>query len=149
MRGWICSAIVWRSRGTRFRNRHTYQQSLELTISLCRAGIDSEESVAQAETQLKTTTAQATDLGVARAQYEHAIATLIGKPAAEFSLAAGTFAPNPPAVPVGIPSKLLERRPDIAAAERQVAAANAQIGVAKAAYYPNLTLSASAGFEST
>jgi len=126
-----------------------YQQSLELTQSLYRAGIDSEESVAQAQTQLETTTAQATDLGAARAQYEHAIATLIGKPAAEFSLAAGTFAPDPPAVPVGIPSKLLERRPDIAAAERQMAAANSQIGVAKAAYYPNLTLSASAGFEST
>ena len=126
-----------------------YQQSLELTTSLYKAGLDSEESVAQARTQLDTTTAQATDLGVARAQYEHAMATLIGKPAAEFSMPAGVFAPNPPSVPVAIPSKLLERRPDIAAAERQVAAANAQIGVAKAAYYPNLTLSASAGFEST
>jgi NodT family efflux transporter outer membrane factor (OMF) lipoprotein len=126
-----------------------YQQMLELTTSLYRVGLDSEEDVAQAKTQLDTTTAQATDLGVARAQYEHAIATLIGKPASEFSLEVAAFVPNPPEVPVGLPSTLLERRPDIAAAERQVAAANSQIGVAKAAYYPDLTLSASAGFEST
>ncbi|MBV8902598.1 MAG: efflux transporter outer membrane subunit [Acidobacteriia bacterium] len=125
------------------------QQMLQLVTSLYRAGVDSQEEVAQAQTQLDTTTAQATDLGVARAQYEHAIATLIGKPAAEFSLTVGTFRPGPPAVPVAVPSKVLERRPDIAAAERQVAAANAQIGVAKAAYYPNLTLSAAAGFEAT
>jgi NodT family efflux transporter outer membrane factor (OMF) lipoprotein len=127
----------------------TYQQTLELTITLSAAGIDSDQDVAQAKTQLDTATAQATDLGVSRAQYEHAIATLIGKPPAEFSLPVGTFVPNPPAVPVGLPSTLLERRPDIAAAERQVAAANSQIGVAKAAYYPTLTLNAAGGFEST
>jgi NodT family efflux transporter outer membrane factor (OMF) lipoprotein len=127
----------------------SYQQTLELTQTLFQSGIDSDEDVAQAKTQLDTTTAQATDLGVARAQYEHAIATLIGKPAAEFSLAVGPFVANPPEVPVAVPSKLLERRPDIASLERQVAAANAQIGVAKAAYYPNLSLSAAIGFEST
>jgi NodT family efflux transporter outer membrane factor (OMF) lipoprotein len=126
-----------------------YRQTLELTTTLYQSGLDSEEDVAQAKTQLDTATAQATDLGVARAQYEHAMATLIGKPAAEFSLSVGPFEPNPPAVPVAVPSKLLERRPDIAAEERQVAAANAQIGVAKAAYYPNLTLSAAGGLEST
>jgi NodT family efflux transporter outer membrane factor (OMF) lipoprotein len=126
-----------------------YQQSYELTTTLYRAGLDSEEDVAQAKTQLDTTTAQATDLGVARAQYEHAIATLIGKPASEFSLPVGTFVPKPPEVPVAVPSKLLERRPDIASMERQVASANAKIGVAKAAYYPNLSLSAALGFEST
>ncbi len=126
-----------------------YQQTFELTRTLFETGIDSDEDMALAKTQLDTATAQATDLGVARAQYEHAIATLIGKPAAEFSLPIGPFMANPPEVPVAVPSKLLERRPDIAALERQVAAANAQIGVAKAAYYPNLTLSAAIGFEST
>lgn len=131
------------------RTIENYRQSLHLTTTLYHAGLASEEDVSQAQTQLNTAIAQATDLGVARAQYEHAIATLTGKSASEFSLAAGAFTPNPPAVPVGIPSEVLERRPDIASAERQVAAANAQIGVAKAAYYPNLTLSASAGFEST
>lgn len=126
-----------------------YQQALELTTTLYRAGLDSDEDVAQAKTQLDTTTAQATDLSVTRAQYEHAIATLIGKPASEFSLSVGTFTPKPPEVPVAVPSKLLERRPDIASMERQVASANAKIGVAKAAYYPNLSLSAALGFEST
>jgi NodT family efflux transporter outer membrane factor (OMF) lipoprotein len=126
-----------------------YQQTLELTTTLYRSGLDSEQDVAQAKTQLDTTAAQATDLGVARAQYEHAIATLIGKPASEFSLPIGTFIPKPPEVPVAIPSKLLERRPDIASMERQVASANAKIGVAKAAYYPTLSLGAALGFEST
>jgi NodT family efflux transporter outer membrane factor (OMF) lipoprotein len=126
-----------------------YRQTLELTRILFRTGIDSEEDVTQAETQLNTATAQATDLGVARAQYEHAIATLIGKPAANFSLAVAPFVPNPPTVPVAVPSTLLQRRPDIAAAERQIASANAQIGVARAAYYPNVTLSASGGFETS
>ncbi len=126
-----------------------YRRTVELTSTLFRTGLDSEEDVAQARTQLDTTTAQATDLGVARAQYEHAIAMLIGKPPAEFELPVAPFVPKPPAVPLALPSKLLERRPDIAAAERQVAAANAQIGVAKAAYYPNLTLNATGGFETS
>jgi NodT family efflux transporter outer membrane factor (OMF) lipoprotein len=126
-----------------------YQQSLNLTTIRFKGGIASEEDVSQAQTQLDTAIAQETDLGVARAQYEHAIAVLIGKPPANFELGIAPFKPNPPAVPVALPSELLERRPDIAAAERQVAAANAQIGVARAAYYPSLTFSASGGFESS
>lgn len=127
----------------------SYQRSLDLTLTLFQTGIDSDEDVAQARTQLQTATAQATDLGVSRSQYEHAIATLIGKPAAEFTLPVAEFVPKPPPVPVAVPSVLLERRPDIAALERQVAADNAQIGVARAAYFPNLTLSATGGFESS
>ncbi len=126
-----------------------YRRALNLTTTLFQTGLNSEQEVAQAKTQLDTATAQATDLGVARAQYEHAIATLIGKPASAFSLPVAPFVPKPPAVPVALPSELLERRPDIAAAERQVAAANAQIGVARAAYYPNLTLNATGGFETS
>jgi NodT family efflux transporter outer membrane factor (OMF) lipoprotein len=127
----------------------SYRRSLDLTLTLFETGIDSDEDVAQARTQWQTAMAQATDLGVSRAQYEHAIATLIGKPAAEFALPVAEFVPKPPPVPVALPSKLLERRPDIAALERQVAADNAQIGVARAAYYPNLSLSATGGFESS
>jgi NodT family efflux transporter outer membrane factor (OMF) lipoprotein len=124
-----------------------YRRTLNLTSTLFQTGLDSEQDVAQAKTQLDTATAQLTDLGVARAQFEHAIATLIGKPAATFSLPVAPFNPTPPAVPVALPSQLLERRPDIAAAERQVAAANAEIGVARAAYYPSLTLSFTGGFQ--
>jgi NodT family efflux transporter outer membrane factor (OMF) lipoprotein len=126
-----------------------FRDSLNLTLTLFNAGIDSDEDVAQARTQLDTATAEATDIGVARSQFEHAIATLMGKPAAEFSLAVAPFVPNPPEVPVAVPSVLLERRPDIAAAERQVAAANADIGIARAAYYPNLTLSATGGLQTS
>jgi NodT family efflux transporter outer membrane factor (OMF) lipoprotein len=126
-----------------------YKQSLTLTTILYNTGIDSEQDVAQAQTQLDTATAQATDLGVSRSQYEHAIAVLIGQPPASFFLPVAPFNPHPPQAPVGLPSALLERRPDIAADERLIAAANAQIGVAKAAYYPDLTLSASGGFQSS
>ena len=127
----------------------SYRQTLDLTASLVKNGIDSEEDLAIAQAQYDTVVAQATDVGVSRAQYEHAIAVLIGKPPAALSIAATAFHPNVPAIPPGIPSDLLERRPDIAAAERQVAAANAQIGVARTAYFPNLTLNAAAGYESS
>jgi outer membrane protein TolC len=125
-----------------------YQTSLRLTRNRFAAGVVSAADVAQAETQLKTTQAQATDLGVQRAQLEHAIAVLIGRPPATFELALASLPAAPPSIPVGVPSALLERRPDVAAAERRVAAANAQIGVAVAAYYPTVTLSATAGFQS-
>lgn len=124
-----------------------YQQSLHLVLSLFNAGIDSDEDVAQAQTQVDTATAQLTDLGVSRANYEHAIAVLTGQPPSSFALAVAPFVPKPPDVPVALPSELLERRPDIAAAERRVAAANAEIGVARTAYYPDLTLNASGGFQ--
>jgi NodT family efflux transporter outer membrane factor (OMF) lipoprotein len=125
-----------------------YEQALELTQNRFQGGIASEVEVEQAKTQLQTTRAAAVDVGVLRAQYEHAVAILIGKPPAEFSLPPLPLTAPPPPVPVGLPSELLERRPDIAAAERRVAAANAQIGVAKSAYYPVINLSASGGFES-
>jgi NodT family efflux transporter outer membrane factor (OMF) lipoprotein len=124
-----------------------FQKSLELTQNRYVAGVASKGDVLQAETQLKTTQAQAIDIGVQRAQLEHAIAVLVGKPASLFSIPVAPLTTVPPAVPVGVPSRLLERRPDIAGAERRAAAANAQIGVAVAAYYPNVTLSASGGFE--
>jgi len=126
-----------------------YQKSLDLTKTLFETGIDSDEDVASAETQLATAQAQLTNLGIQRAQYEHAIALLLGQSASTFSIPPQPFKPNPPAIPIGVPSQLLERRPDIAAAERTMAAANAQIGVARAAFFPVLTLSGSAGFEST
>jgi NodT family efflux transporter outer membrane factor (OMF) lipoprotein len=126
-----------------------FQQSLELTRTLYDTGIDSDEAVAQAETQLEATQAQDAALGIQRAQFEHAIAMLTGQPASTFSIPFEALKPNPPAIPFGVPSALLERRPDIAAAERLVAQANAQIGIARAAYFPTVTLSAVAGFEST
>jgi NodT family efflux transporter outer membrane factor (OMF) lipoprotein len=126
-----------------------YEKSLELTKALYETGIDSDESVAQAETQLEATRALDTNIGILRSQYEHAIALLVGKPASSFSIAVEPLKTPPPAIPFGVPSQLLERRPDIAASERLMAQANAQIGVAKAAYFPTLTLSASAGLEST
>jgi len=126
-----------------------YQQSLELTTALYQTGIGTDEAVAQAETQLQATQAQDVALGIQRAQLEHAIAMLTGQPASVFSIPVEVFQSSPPAIPFGVPSELLERRPDIAAAERLVAQANAQIGIAKAAYFPTVTLSAAAGFEST
>src|SRR5580704_15617876 len=124
-----------------------YQQSLDLTRALYDTGIDTEEAVAQAETQLEATKAQDEALGIQRAQFEHAIAMLTGQPASTFSIPVEPLRSSPPAIPVGVPSQLLERRPDIAAAERLVAQANAQIGIARAAYFPTVTLSAAAGFE--
>jgi NodT family efflux transporter outer membrane factor (OMF) lipoprotein len=125
---------------------NAYQDTLNLTSAQYRAGLGSEEAVAQAEAQLKTAQAQDTSLGILRAQYEHAIAVLVGEPPSTFSLPAQSHATSPPRIPVGVPSELLERRPDIAAAERSVAQANAQIGVAKTAYFPTVLLSASGGF---
>ena len=126
-----------------------YQESLDLTRAQYETGIGTDEAVAQAEVQLKTTQAQDTNLGIARAQYEHAIALLVGQPASSFSIPAEPVKATPPSIPLGVPSQLLERRPDVAADERLMAQANAQIGVAKAAYFPTLTLSAVGGFESS
>jgi NodT family efflux transporter outer membrane factor (OMF) lipoprotein len=126
-----------------------YEKALELTTNRYTGGVASGAEVAQAETQLETTRAQAVDIGVQRAQLEHAIALLVGAPASTFSLPGASISGSPPQIPIGLPSELLERRPDIAAAERSVASANAGIGVAKAAYFPVLSLVASAGFEAT
>ncbi len=125
------------------------QQALELTRTLVETGIDSPEAVAEAEVTLQG--AQSTGAGIAtnRAVYEHAIATLIGRPASNFSLPVRTLTTPVPTVPVGIPSVLLQRRPDVAAAERAMAEANALIGVEKAAYYPTLSLTGSGGLESS
>jgi len=125
-----------------------YDQALQLNLDRYHGGVASEVEVEQARTILETTRAQAVDVGVARAQYEHAVAVLIGKPPADFALAPFPLTVPPPPIPVGVPSELLERRPDIAAAERRVAAANAQIGLAKLAYYPIINLTASGGFDS-
>lgn len=126
-----------------------YEQYLELTQNRFQGGVSSEVEVEQALTQLQTTQAEAVDVGVARAQYEHAVAILVGKPPAEFSLPPLPLTAPPPHIPITLPSQLLERRPDIAASERLVASANAQIGVAKTAYYPLINLGASGGFESS
>jgi NodT family efflux transporter outer membrane factor (OMF) lipoprotein len=122
-----------------------YSESLRITQNQYTAGIVSASDVAQARTQLENTRAQAVATGILRAQFEHAIAVLIGKPPAELTIAAVAAVPPIPVIPAGLPSELLERRPDIAAAERRMAAANAQIGVAEAAFFPTITLSASAG----
>ena len=124
-----------------------YEAALRLTTNRYEGGAAAKSEVAQAQTQLDTTRAQATDIHVQRAQYEHAIATLVGKPPATFTLPASPQTMTPPAIPVGVPSALLERRPDIAASERRVAAANEEIGIARAAFFPALVLSATGGFE--
>ncbi len=127
---------------------NAYSNSLKLTQVLFKTGIDSDQDVVQAETQLETTEAEATNLRILRAQLEHAIAVLLGKPPASFSIPYHPVNATPPPIPLAVPSQLLERRPDIAASERAVYAANAEIGVARAAFFPNITLSASGGFES-
>ena len=126
-----------------------YARSLRLTENQYRAGIVPKSDVAQAQTQLKSTQAQAIDLKWQRAQLEHAIAVLIGVPPAELSIAVRDDIPSLPEVPLALPSQLLERRPDVAAAEREVMAANAEIGIAEAAWYPDLTLSASGGYRNS
>jgi NodT family efflux transporter outer membrane factor (OMF) lipoprotein len=127
----------------------TYQRSLAIVQNRYAVGVASRADVAQAETQLKSTQAQLVDVGVQRAQLEHAIAVLIGAPVSTFSIPFEPLTVSLPAIPVGVPSELLERRPDIAGAERRVAAANAQIGVAEAAFYPSVTLSGTLGLVST
>jgi NodT family efflux transporter outer membrane factor (OMF) lipoprotein len=124
-----------------------YGDMVKLTSALLEGGAAPVSDVIQARTQLDTARVQDTDIGVMRSQYEHAIAILIGKPPAEFSLAYGPLNLEPPAIPVGVPSQLLERRPDIAATERRVAEANEGIGIARAAYFPSLVLSATGGLE--
>ena len=125
------------------------KKSVELTRARFETGIDNEISLVQAQNALQSAEAAGANLGIARAQFEHAIALLVGTPASSFSLPVKPLDHAPPAIPIGVPSQLLERRPDIAASERSMAAANAQIGVAVAAYYPNLTLSATGGFQSS
>ncbi len=126
-----------------------YKRSLELAVNQYKSGVVSRADVLQAETQFKTIQVQAIDVGVQRAQAEHAIALLIGRPASDFSVPLSPLDTVPPPIPVGVPSDLLERRPDIAGAERRVAAANAKIGAAKAAYFPTVTLTGSMGYQST
>ena len=131
------------------RTIEAYRQSLDLTRALVETGIDSPEAVAQAEVTLENAESAGIGIAINRALYEHAIATLIGKPASSFSMPVKLLATPVPAIPVGIPSELLQRRPDIAAAERTMAQANATIGIEKAAYYPTLSLTGSGGLQSS
>ncbi|HEU5047827.1 MAG TPA: efflux transporter outer membrane subunit [Rickettsiales bacterium] len=131
------------------RTVENYKRALDMTQNLYHYGVNARSDYLQAKTQMETAQAQAIDIGVARAQYEHAIAMLIGKAPADFSIPVADKVPEVPAIPVGLPSDLLERRPDIAASERRVAAANANIGVTKAAFFPDITLSASGGYQSS
>jgi NodT family efflux transporter outer membrane factor (OMF) lipoprotein len=125
------------------------KKALELARARYETGVDQRLSVVEAEATLQTVQSQAINLGVARAQFEHAIAVLVGANPSQFSIPVKPLLTNAPAIPMGMPSGLLERRPDVAAAERRMAAANAQIGIAYAAYYPTLSLSASYGYQSS
>jgi NodT family efflux transporter outer membrane factor (OMF) lipoprotein len=125
------------------------QKTYDLTKGLYDTGIDDQIAVVQAQTALQSAQAGATNVGIARAQYEHAIAVLVGKMASDFSIPVKPMTTAPPPIPIGVPTELLERRPDIAATERTMAEANAAIGIAYAAYYPNLTLTGEGGFESS
>jgi NodT family efflux transporter outer membrane factor (OMF) lipoprotein len=125
-----------------------YRKDLELTRVRSRTGVDTEQSVAQAQLNLDTAVASATNLRVARAQYEHAIALLTGQAASSFSIPKGPLTVDLPTIPIGVPSQILQRRPDIAAAERTMSEANALIGVETAAYYPTITIGGSLGLQS-
>jgi len=125
------------------------KKALELTQAQYDTGVGDRISVVEAQNTLQNVQAEAINLGVARAQFEHAIALLVGANASDFSIPVKPVSVSPPPIPIGLPSALLERRPDIAASERNMAAANAEVGIATAAYYPNLTLSASGGFQSS
>jgi NodT family efflux transporter outer membrane factor (OMF) lipoprotein len=125
------------------------QKEYDLTRALYETGMTTEISVVESETTLRSAEAGATNVGIARAQFEHAIAMLVGKAATGFSIPVKPMIVAPPQIPVGMPSQLLERRPDVAAAERAMAAANAQIGIARAAYFPTLSLTGEGGFESS
>jgi NodT family efflux transporter outer membrane factor (OMF) lipoprotein len=126
-----------------------YKKSLALTRTLSKTGIDNQQSVAEAELNLKTAESSATNLLIARAQYEHAIALLVGEPASSFSIPIKSLTTPAPAIPTGLPSELLQRRPDIAAAERTMAEANALVGVQTAAFYPSFTITAEGGLQSS
>src|SRR5690606_7106539 len=126
----------------------SFDRALQLTRNRYNAGVVSKADVIQAETQLRSTQAERVELGVLRAQIEHAIAVLAGVPPADLTLPRAPLVAVLPGIPAGLPSELLQRRPDIARAERNVAAANARIGVAEAAFYPSMTLSAAAGLRS-
>ncbi len=126
-----------------------YEEAFRITTNRFEGGVSGESDVDQARTQLETARVQARDVAIIRAQFEHAIAILIGLPPASYTLPTAPLQAQPPAIPVGLPSELLERRPDIAAAERRVAEANDRVGIARAAYYPTISISAVGGFEST
>jgi NodT family efflux transporter outer membrane factor (OMF) lipoprotein len=129
-------------------NARAFEEALRLTTNRYKGGVASGVDVAQAETQLETTRAQAQDVQVQRAQFEHAVAVLVGQPASTFNVSRVPLTAVPPAIPPGMPSDLLERRPDIAGAERRMSAANARIGVVRSAYFPTVNLVANGGFES-
>ncbi len=126
-----------------------YEEAFRITTNRFEGGVSAESDVDQAKTQLETARVQARDVAIIRAQFEHAIAILIGQPPASYTLPTAPLQAQPPTIPVGLPSELLERRPDIAAAERRVAEANDRVGIARAAYYPTISISAVGGFEST
>ncbi len=126
-----------------------YEDALRVTTNRFQGGVSAKSDVTQAETQLEAARVQASDVDVRRAQYEHAIAILIGQPPEQLNLAVAPLHAEPPVIPPGLPSDLLQRRPDIAAAERRTAEANEQIGIARAAYFPSLSISAAVGFEGT
>jgi NodT family efflux transporter outer membrane factor (OMF) lipoprotein len=126
-----------------------FEKALELTTNRYQQGVASRLEVVQAQTQLESTRAQAIELGIQRAQFEHAIAILLGRPPSELTIAQAPITTPPPVIPVDLPAELLERRPDIAAAERRMAAANAQIGITHAAFFPTITLTSTVGLASS